>query len=380
MTIPVMQPWLGTEELAAVTEVLESGWIAQGPKVREFEQQLAQIVETAEGVALSSCTAGLHLSLHLLGIGPKDDVVVPSLSFIATANSVVQTGANPVFADVDEGTQNLTAKTIESAITPRTRAVVVVHQAGVPAEIGPITELCDRRNIAIVEDAACALGSTLGGRPVGFDADLAVFSFHPRKIITTGEGGMVVTTSADSAARLRRLREHGMSRSAFDRHAASGPIAEQYLEPGFNYRMTDIQAAIGISQLARLPQIVAERRERASRYQRELGVIAGLQSASDPSYGTSNFQSYWVVLPDDFPVTRDELLERLAAAEISCRRGIMASHLEPAYATAGVAMASLPVTERLTAQSLILPIFHGMTDGDQDRVVAVIRQAARIDR
>jgi dTDP-4-amino-4,6-dideoxygalactose transaminase len=375
MTIPVMRPWLGDGELAAVTAVLESGWIAQGPKVREFEQRLAAIVGAAEGVALSSCTAGLHLALHLLGVGPGDEVVVPSLSFIATANTVLEAGARPIFADVDEVTQNLTPKTIESALTGRTRAVVVVHQAGVPAAMGPIHDLCDPLGIAVVEDAACALGSTLEGAPVGADTDLAVFSFHPRKIITTGEGGMIVTRNPEWAARLRRLREHGMSRSAFDRHAAAGPELEAYVEPGFNYRMTDLQAAIGVVQLERLDEIVEERRARAHRYQVELLSVPGLQVVDDPAHGTSNFQSFWIVLPDDFPVSRDALLGLLDEAGISGRRGIMAAHLEPAYAGGSV---SLPVTERLTSRSLILPLFHGITDLEQDQVVAVIRHAAGV--
>lgn len=374
MTVPVMRPWLGEAEQAAVSDVLASGWIAQGPKVREFEEGVAAAVGADHGVALSSCTAGLHLALHLLGVGPGDEVVVPSLSFIATANSVVETGARPVFADVDEGTQNLTAKTVESCLSPRTKAVLVVHQAGVPADLGPLQELCGPLGIAVVEDAACALGSTWGGMPVGSGSDLAVYSFHPRKIITTGEGGMIVTRHAAWAERLRRLREHGMDRSAFDRHAASGPVAESYLEPGFNYRMTDLQAAVGLAQLERLGPIVEERRTRARRYQAEMLDVPGLQVVDDPDGGTTNFQSFWVVLPDDFPVSRDELLGRLDAADISCRRGIMAAHLEPAYGGVDV---TLPVTERLSRQSLILPLFHGITDDEQDQVVAVVRAAGR---
>ena len=210
---------------------------------------------------------------------------------------------------------------------------------------------------------------------MGADAELAVFSFHPRKIITTGEGGMIVTSREDHASRLRQLREHGMNQSAFDRHRQAAPAIESYLEPGFNYRMTDLQAAIGLTQLDRLDAIVAERRARARRYQELLLPVPGLQVVSDPSYGSSNYQSFWVVLPDDFPVTRDEVLARLAAVGVSARRGIMAAHLEPAYAAVGT---TLPTTERLTRQSLILPLFHGISDADQDLVVKTIVDAAEL--
>ncbi|SHF74049.1 DegT/DnrJ/EryC1/StrS family aminotransferase [Geodermatophilus nigrescens] len=371
--IPVMKPWLGEEEAAAAAEAVASGWVAQGPRVRAFEEAFARRVGAAEAVAVSNCTTALHLALHLLGVGPGDDVVVPSFSFIATANAVRHVGAQPVFADVDLVTGNLTPGTVEAALTPRTRAVVVVHQAGVPADTAALGALLEPRGIPVVEDAACAIGSTLFGRPVGAGAQLAAFSFHPRKLVTTGEGGMLVTPSADVAARARRLREHGMSVSAADRHASGSVAPEQYLEPGFNFRMTDVQAAIGLVQLTRLDAMVARRRELAARYRALLADLPGLRLVDDPSWGTTNVQSCWLLLPEDAPVGRDAVLARMSAAGVSGRRGIMAAHLEPAYADRP--RVSLPATERLTADSLVLPLFHQMTEGEQDRVVDALRAA-----
>ena len=372
--IPVMRPWLGAEEAAAAAEAVSSGWVAQGPRVAEFEQAFASTIGAGHAVAVSSCTAALHLALVVAGVGPGDEVVVPSLSFIATANVARHVGAVPVFADVDEATQNLTPATVEPCLTPRTRAVILVDQAGVPADLDAMQALCEPRGITVVEDAACAVGSVYEGRPVGARAELAAFSFHPRKLLTTGEGGMLVTPSRDVADRLRRLREHGMDLSAAARHASHQPVIEHYVEPGFNFRMTDIQAAVGLVQLGKLGQLVARRRELAQRYQQLLAEVPGVRTIADPAYGTTNYQSFWVLLPDNFPVSRDELLQHLADAGVSARRGIMAAHLEPAYE--GCVHRPLPITERLTARTLILPLFHELTEAEQDSIVSVIAAAA----
>ena len=374
--ISVMRPWLGAEEAAAVAEVIASGWIAQGPRVAAFEQVVRSRVGAAYGVAVSSGTAALHLSLLALSVGPGDEVVAPSLSFIATANAIRHAGAVPVFADVCEQTQNLTAHTIEQVLTPKTKAVILVHQGGTPADIGAVRKLCEPRGISIVEDAACALGSVYEGRPIGCHSDLVVFSFHPRKVITTGEGGMIMTRSGEFAERMRRLREHAMSVSAADRHAASQVIIESYAETGFNYRMSDLQAAVGLVQVTRLDAILARRRKLAERYQQHLADVPGLRAACDPPYGRTNFQSFWIALPANFPVTRDDLLRRLMAFGISARRGFMAAHLEAAYS--GVSRIALPVTERLTRQTLILPLFHDLREDEQQRVIDVIRDCAEL--
>lgn len=371
-SIPVMVPVLGPEEEAAVAEVVRSGWVAEGPRVAEFERAFAAEVGAAHGVAVSSCTTGLHLCLFALGIGPGDEVVVPSFSFIATANVVRHCGATPVFADVDPLTGNLDPAAVAAALTPATRAVVLVHQGGMPADVAAVRAVCG--DVPIVEDAACAAGSTLRGRPVGTGALLAAWSFHPRKLLTTGEGGMITTDDPGTAARLRRLRSHGMSVSASDRHRSDRVVLEDYTESAYNYRLTDIQAAMGLVQVRRLAGIVAQRRELAARYH-ELLAPLGLRAVRDPAHGTTNYQSFWVELPEGTP-GQAEVLTELAAAGVSARRGIMAAHLEPAYT--GHPHPPLPHTERLTSRSIILPLHHELTDADQHTVVDALAKALRL--
>ncbi|MFD8478923.1 DegT/DnrJ/EryC1/StrS family aminotransferase [Kitasatospora sp. NPDC059673] len=373
-TIPVMIPWLGEEEAQAAAAAVRSGWVAQGPRVAEFERAFAQAVGVPHAVAVSSCTTALHLALVGAGVGPGDEVVVPSFSFIATANAVTYVGATPVFADVDPATGNLTPETVAPLLTDRTRAVIAVDQGGVPVDLDAIEELVRPRGIAVVEDAACAAGSVYRGRPAGAGADLAAFSFHPRKLLTTGEGGMVTCRDGELAARLRRLREHGMSVSAADRHAGAGGAAvlETYDEIGFNHRMTDVQAAIGLVQLGKLPAMVARRRELAGRYRELLGEELGGRLVGDPAHGTSNFQSLWLLLPEGAP-ERSDVLAALAAEGVSARRGIMAAHLEAPYK--GSARVPLPVTELLTSRTLILPLYHSLSGEQQERVVAALKGA-----
>ena len=376
--INVMLPELGAAEIAAVTEVINSGWVAQGPKVAAFEAAFARGQQAEYAVAASSCTTALHLALIVAGVGPGDDVVMPSFSFIATTNAARYVGARPIFADVDAGTGNVTAETVEQVLTPRTRAVIAVDQGGVPVDLDQLRKLCDPRGIVVVEDAACAAGSTYQDRPVASTAAIAAWSFHPRKIITTGEGGMLTTDRQDWADRARRLREHAMSVSAADRHGSVLAPAESYEEVGFNFRMTDLQAAVGLVQLERLADLIQRRRDLAAVYTGALAGVDGLRPVADPAWGTTNFQSYWVEVGPAYPLGRDELLARLAERGISARRGIMTAHRQPPYRE--LVSAPLPASEQLSDHTIILPLYHRLTEADQERVISVLTDHPGVSR
>jgi perosamine synthetase len=373
-TIPVARPFVGAEEETAVLEVLRSGWLSQGPRVAEFENRFAEYVGAKHAIAVSSCTTALHLALVAARIGAGDEVLCPSLSFIATANSIRYVGATPVFVDIDPMTFNLDPNRVEEAITPRTRAILVVHQIGLPAAISEMLEIARRRNLIVVEDAACAIGSVYQGQRIGLPhAFLACFSFHPRKILTTGEGGMVTTSDERLAERLRHLRQHAMTTSDLSRHKSQTVMSESYDEVGYNYRMTDLQAAIGLIQLGRVEGFVTRRRSLASRYSEELARLGWLLSPYEPSDCRHNFQSYMVRLRQDAPVSRDALMQELLDRGISTRRGIMASHRELPYRDAKWDK-ELIQTNAITDESIILPLFHQMTEEQQSYVIECIRE------
>lgn len=371
--IPIIVPFLGDEESEAAAAAIKSGWVAQGPRVAEFESNFAATVGAHDAVAVSSATAGLHLAMITLGLGLGDEVVVPSLSFIASANAPRYVGATPVFADVDPSTFSLTAASIEEVITKRTRAVIVVHQLGMPADLDAIRALCDRRGVAIVEDAACAIGSTYRGKPIGSHGDVVVFSLHPRKLITTGEGGMVAVATDEFGSRLRRLRQHGMSVGGYERSEADRVVVEEYVEQGFNYRMTDIQAAIGLVQLDRLDAIIERRRSRAALYTEVFAGLRGITAPVDPPHGTTNYQTYALRIGLDAATTRDSLVDELRAHGVASKPALMAAHLEPTFA--GHPHTPLPVTEQIHQDGLVLPLFHEMTDEQQERVIDAVARS-----
>lgn len=373
MKIPVAKPYLGKEEAQLAYDTILTNWVTQGPRVQEFEEKFASYVGSKYAVALSNCTTGLHLAMIVAGIAEGDEVICPSMSYIATANCITYVGANPVFAEVNPVTYNIDVNDAASKITSRTKAILIVHQIGMPADIDAFRELCDKHNLILIEDAACAAGSSYKGKKIGSHSDLVCFSFHPRKVITTGDGGMVTTSREDFYQRLKLLRQHGMSINDRVRHLSDKVIIEDHLEIGFNYRMTDIQAAVGIKQLERLDWLVEERRRIAAQYQREWSSIKGIRLPKENEGYFTSFQSFSIYLMPENPLNRNEVMQQLLDRGISTRRGVMTSHRETAYKERCKNL-SLPISEDASDRSIVVPLYVPMTQEEIDYVIHHVKE------
>ena len=375
--IPITKPFVGDEEVQAAAEVIRSGWLTQGPRTADFEKAVADYLGAKHVVAVSSCTTALHLAVLLADLKSGDEVIVPSYTFVATANALLYAGATPVFGEIDPRTYNLDPQKLASVLTPRTKAVMVVDQFGLASDVDAIEEFCRTHHLRLIEDSACALGAMYRQRKVGNRGRLVTFSFHPRKSITTGEGGVLVTEDDALAQRARLLRSHGVSITDVDRHKAKGVAFESYVELGYNYRLSDVQAAIGLAQIKRLDYILDRRRTLASRYDDRLARLGWIDPPFVPSWALHPYQTYAALLRPDAPVERNVLIGRLAQAGISSRRGIPPIHAEPYMAKRLKVPPSLPVTDDVSRRTLILPLYPQMTDAEQDQVIESLKTSAQ---
>lgn len=375
MNIPVTKPVIGEEEAAAVAECLSSGWLVQGPKVAQFEDLWSGFTGSVHSRATTSCTTALHLALLAVGVGPGDEVIVPAFTWVATANAVEYCGATPVFVDIDLPTFNIDSALIEARISSRTKAVVPVHEFGLSADMAPIMAIAERHGLKVVEDAACACGALYGNQHVGTFGDAGCFSFHPRKAITTGEGGMVTTADADIAHTVEVLRSHGAEASDLQRHTSGrGFTLPEFARLGYNYRMTDIQAAIGIVQMGRLQDILDARIAVAHRFSAELAGTERLTTPTEPPTSRHVYQSY-VTMIDDSVDDRDRIALALQSHGIATRQGTHAVHALKYYRSKyDLSNEDFPNAWKADRQSLTLPVYAGMTDEEMSFVTDQVKK------
>jgi len=397
MNIPVIIPFTNHREIEEITKVVESGWVAQGQKVAEFEEAVAKHEGIAHGVATTSCTTALHLVLHALGIGERQDVIVPSFTFVASANSIAHTGAAPRFVDIIQETFCIDPESARKYIKENYRtengklinkhcgntltAIMIVHQFGLCADIPALSDLAAEYGLKIIEDSACAFGARIGDKHQGSFGNPSCLSFHPRKSITTGEGGMILTDDEELAGRLRGLRSHGASTSEITRHNNKSFLLPSFSDIGYNYRMTDIQAAMGLAQMEKFELILETRRLRAHRYNKLLSGIEWLVTPVEPEGYYHTYQSYVCMLKFDGltstegGIKRDKLLTALAEKGISTRQGTHAAHNLQCYQMMyGIDAEAIPNAYACDRLSITLPLYVQMTDAEQDYVVKELKE------
>jgi UDP-4-amino-4-deoxy-L-arabinose-oxoglutarate aminotransferase len=377
--LPFSRPSITEADISAVGDVLRSGWLTAGQNTERFEREFCDYVGCAGAVALSSATAGMHLVLRALGIGPGDEVMTPSMTWVSTVNHVVLAGATPVFVDIEKDTLMVSPEAIERCLSPRTRLIVPVHFAGASANVGPILKMADQKGIPVVEDTAHALGTHYLGRPVGKNGN-AIFSFHPIKNITTGEGGMFCSDDEDLLEHVRRLKFHGLGMDAYDRQTQGRAPQAQVLEPGYKYNMTDIAAALGLSQLSRLDQMNKKRAELAMRYRDHLSEIDELLPLSNPPHTTRHAWHLFIVRLDidRAGISRNDFMSELKKRNIGTGLHFRAVHLQKYYKEAmGTRYGMLPNTEWNSDRICSLPLFPDMTPEDVDDVVEAIKEVLK---
>jgi dTDP-4-amino-4,6-dideoxygalactose transaminase len=371
-------PSIGEEEIAEVVDSLRSGWVGTGPKVQRFETMLAEYVEVQFARCVSSCTAALILAMRVLGIGMGDEVLVPAMTFVASANAIEHAGATPVLVDSEPGTGLLDLDAAEAAIGPRTRGIMPVHLAGRPVDMDRVNALRDRHDLIVIEDAAHAIGAEWRGRRIGALGNMAAFSFYVTKNISTVEGGALVTDDPEAAAEVERLALHGLSLGAWQRFSDAGFRHYEVVEPGFKFNMTDIQAALGLHQLPRLDAWIDRRAELWTRYDELLDDLP-LRTPPPAEVGTRHARHlYQVLLEPDAPLTRDELLDRLAERKIGTGVHYRGVHLHPFYRdTYGLKPSDFPVASEISDHTLSLPLSAKVTEADQDDVAAALHELLR---
>jgi perosamine synthetase len=386
MKIPITKPCFGDEERQALVRPLDAGWVVQGPEVARFEQKFSAFTGARHSIATSSCTTALHVAVAALGLRPGDEVIVPAFTWVATANVVEYMGATPVFCDIELSTFNIDVTKIDALVTPRTVGIIPVHLFGLAADMDAVLDIAQRRRLWVVEDAACGFAAWYHGRHVGTFGDAGCFSFHPRKSITTGEGGMITTERGDLDASSRMLRDHGASRSDLSRHeGAAGYLLSDYAVLGYNYRMTDMQGALGCAQLDRASSLVAARVSRARRYDERLADCPWLIRPVVPDGCVHGYQSYVTVFAPETPSIanvdalherRNRLMASLDATGIATRQGSHAAVLQTFYAQKyGIRREQFPNATLADRVSLSLPLYPQMTDGEQDVVVSSLLEA-----